>query len=55
MRKKDSMTFLFGLASFIIGIALISDLLIKFVRFAIGILLIIVGMQLVLGSRRWIR
>ncbi|MBT5021706.1 hypothetical protein HOK51_03650 [Candidatus Woesearchaeota archaeon] len=47
--------FLVGVVLFVIGIALVQDLILKFIKFAIGLLLIFISLPLIFGSYGWIK
>ena len=44
-----------GIALFIIGAYLIHDLILKFLKFSIGLFLILISLPLIFGSKIWIR
>ncbi|NQU79026.1 hypothetical protein HQ545_04630 [Candidatus Woesearchaeota archaeon] len=55
-RQTQSLTvFVIGLLLFLVGAWLVQDLIIKFLKFAIGIFLIFISLPMMLGSIGWMK
>lgn len=47
--------FIIGVALFVLGIYLVQDLIMKFLKFAVGLFLLFVSIPMMLGSLGWWR
>jgi uncharacterized membrane protein YfcA len=47
--------FAIGVALFVVGAYLVSDLILKFLKFAVGLFLIFIAIPMILGSIGWMR
>ena len=44
-----------GIALFVVGAYLVSDLILKFLKFAVGLFLIFISLPMIFGSLGWLR
>jgi uncharacterized membrane protein YfcA len=44
-----------GVALFVVGAYLVSDLILKFLKFAVGLFLIFISVPMILGGLGWLR
>jgi len=47
--------FIFGIALFVLGAWLVHELFLKFLKFAIGLLLIFISLPMIFGSLGWMK
>lgn len=52
-RGNNMVFFVVGLCFFIVGIYLMSDMLMEFLKFFVGLIIFLIGLQMVLGVARY--
>ena len=54
-RQFGFAVFIFGIALFVLGAWLVHELILKFLKFAVGLLLIFISLPMIFGSIGWMK